>query len=288
MSLLCLSALAVMVAAAGTVEVRSGTDCPSSQQISTKLRPLLSSGKSLGPGGDVASVESVAADADGVAGFHLRLLRPDGTVVGDRRLDAQGDCEKKAEVIATVIAAWEIELDPIEPPPRFGVTLGASAGAALIGGISATGNVEMLLGPVRSWWWWRLAGMAERARERSLAGGTVSWQHTTMAGSVMLRSRGPSWRLAVDAGPILGWASLAGHGNDYWQGGRKDVLEYGGSGGFRLERLWSRVGLWLEWRTNVWTDNQQAILEGADPEAHATLSRFDMMVSLGGSMAVYP
>jgi hypothetical protein len=314
MSLLCSSAMVALVMAAGFVDVRSGVDCPSTDEISSSLRPLLPGGTVPGPGGDVASIVSAEARADGVAGLRLQLLRPDGTVAGERRFAAEGDCETMAEEIATVIAAWEVDpqtsvvleesgegaashvAEPIvagsrpEPPgPSFGIALGASVGAALIGGVSATGSVEAIAGPVTSWWQLRLAGMAETARERSLEGSKVSWQHTTASAGVMVRSRGPSWRFAVDAGPVLGWVTLAGRGSSTWAGLQNRVFEYGGGGALRIERTLGRVSLWLEWRTSVWTNGQQATVVLTDSDQpFATLSRFDMMVSLGGSARVLP
>jgi hypothetical protein len=308
MTLIYLSALAALVSVVSSVEVRSGTDCPSSEEIVARLRPLLPPGGiEPGPADDLALLEIVEPQVDGVTELRLRLLHSDGRAVGDRRLVAEGGCERVADTIATLIAVWETEPPEFsslkqaaipgsmptaspsrtgQPSARFGFALGVSVGAALVGGISATGGVEAIFGARLSPWKVRLAGLIEGTRDSGLAGGTVSWRHTTAAAGVMLRSRGAAWHFAVDAGPVLGWATLTGHGRGNWDDREQRAFEYGAGLGLRIERAFGRIGLWLEWRTNLWRERQQADI--TDSDAHATLPNFDMMASLGGSVTVLP
>jgi hypothetical protein len=268
----------------------------------------------LAPGGDIAVIENLEARADGSVKLAARLSRADGTLVGQIVRDLQGSCDDRAKVMATYIAAWESQPLPSPaaetvgpgadiagkqnggncvvalPRSRIGVTLGASAGAAWIGGTSAIGGMEVAVGGIDSRWQLRLAGMVESAREQRLEGGAeaggVSWQHTSAAVGPMRSANAFGWRFAVDAGPILGWATLVGQGNARWDGRQQRVFEYGGGVGIRAERRWGRFGLWLEWRTHAWAENQKAVLDTS--QSSATLSRFDMMASLGASARVYP
>jgi hypothetical protein len=290
---------------ANFVEVRSATGCPSAEAVAARLHPMLPSGWLPGPTGDLASVEVLEARADGAVGLRLQLLRPDGSMAGDRRLVLQGSCEERADAIATVIAAWETDFAPAAPPgptvaepsrptltahtsepsaepsaAGLELALGASVGAAVVGGVAATAGLEAIAGRPTSRWQFRLAGATETARQRNLDLGEVSWKHTTIAAGLVLRSPGARWHFSVDTGPSLGWATLAGHG--YAQDKTQSVFEYGLAAGLRVERELGRFAVWLEWRTNFWPKRQQAMLTGST--AREDLSRFDMMASLGVSV----
>jgi hypothetical protein len=319
-TLLSLAAAATTIVAANLVEVRSGTNCPSTEEIVAKLSPMLPNGSLPGPPGDMAFVEVVESRADGVAELHLQLLRSDNSVVVDRRLRLQASCAEMAEAIATFIATWETNPQlvtplPIPPQPaaslptvppgqgespvtkltldvsgadqskigRLTVSLGASAGIAMIGGMAATGSLEAIGGRVASRWQLRVSAAFETTRQQMLDIGTVSWRHTTATAGIMLRSLGPAWRFSVDAGPVFGWATLSGDG--YTEDNTQSVFEYGAGTGLRIERTIGRLSLWLDWRTDFWPMSQQAVLTG--PTSRAKLSNFDMMASLGVSMMLF-
>jgi hypothetical protein len=294
---------------ANFVEVRSATGCPSAEAIAAQLHPMLPSGWLPGPTGDLASVEVVESRAEGVVGLRLHLLRPDGSVGGDRRLVLQGGCEERADAIATIIAAWETDflsaapLGPTVAQPanptltafrsepsaepgaepsaaRLELALGASLGVAVVGGVAATAGLEATAGRPTSRWQFRLAGATETARQRKLDLGEVGWKHTTIAAGLVLRTLGARWHFSVDAGPVLGWATLAGHG--YAQDKTQSVFEYGLAAGVRVQREMGRFAVWLDWRTNLWPKRQQAMLTGST--ARENLSKFDMMASLGVSV----
>jgi hypothetical protein len=85
----------------------------------------------------------------------------------------------------------------------------------------------------------------------------------------------------LDAGPILGWATLAGQG--YADNRTQSSLEYGAGGGLRVERVLGRFALWLEGRTTVWSERQKATLTGS-PQSEG-LPIADVMLSAGGSVS---
>jgi hypothetical protein len=308
------AALTAALVGANFVEVRSRTDCPSAEEVTARLGPLLPGGWQPGPSGDVATVEVVEGAA--VAALRLQLVRVDGSVGGDRSLPRQGDCADMADAVATVVATWETDFVPAElpreevavpapappeattgpsvadrlsdvaspaPPLHVGLALGAGVGVALIGDVAATAGLELLGGRETSRWQIRLAATSETSRQRNLASGDVHWKHSALTAALRLRSLGPRWRVSVDAGPILGWATLAGQG--YAEDRTQSSLEYGVGAGLRVERVLGRFALWLEGRTTVWSERQKATLTGSSQSEGLPIA--DVMVSAGGSVSLF-
>ena len=149
-------ALAVAVLASHLVDVRSSTSCPSAQSVDEQLRPLLPDPTAPGSAPDIATVEGAdGSSAD--ARLRVRLVRANGSEVGDRWVPVQGDCVELAATVAAVIAAWESEplpaVAPAEPatiartspaapttPSTWRVLVGAGGGVALVGGIAGVGR----------------------------------------------------------------------------------------------------------------------------------------------------
>jgi hypothetical protein len=304
-SLLTLAAATALLVDANLVDIRSSTHCPSGEEIAARLRPMLPSGWSVGPSGDLVLVEVVEPGEDGVTGFHLQLLRPEGSMGGDRRLLLEGGCPEMADAIATVIAAWETDFvaaaprqgpvpvapapptqvaqRPAPPPAGLGFSLGASVGAVVVDGVAATAGLEASAGRQASRWRLRVAGTAQTNRRKTLDVGEVRWNHTTIAAGLVLRSLGPSWHYSIDAGPAAGWVTLAGHG--YAPDRTESVFEYGLAGGLRAERALGRFAVWLDLRTTLWAESQQAVLTGSSNRGN--LPRIDIWASLGVSVASF-
>lgn len=297
------STIVALILASNSVDIGTAPDCPSAHQIATKLDPLLPTGRSPGLGRDVASVDVVESRPDGTLGFHLRLLRPDGTMVGHRRLVLQAGCEEMADAVASVIAAWEADLQQAPTavpndagpgthftvtnnptPTRLRLELGLSAGAAFIGGTAATGSLEAVAGSDASRWQLRIATASETARTLKLDMGEVRWQHTTVGAGVMLRSLGSIWRFSADLGAIVGWATLGGRG--YPTNHEQRSFEYGAAAGFRVRRAFGRFGVWAEARTNLWSSHQRARLTGS--ESHPEVPNVELMASIGASATLFP
>lgn len=302
-----LSVVAALLAV-DAIEVRSLTDCPSSDAIAAKLRPLLPDGPAQESRGDIAWVDPVAQVGGGAAEVRLRLVRSDATLVVDRRLVVEGSCDDIADTLATVLAAWRTwpaaqvapsraSLQETAPADHGGMVagrmeltaskglrlaIGVSAGSAFVGGLTATGSLELLAGRATSHWQVRLAGMMQASRQRSLDPGQINWRHTGAFVGLGWRSLGPRWSFAADAGPVLGWATVAGQGFTPSRGQR--AFEYGAGGAIRVRRNIGAWTIWVEGQTTGWVENQQAVLQGSSN--HVDLPGFDMIVSLGASMEV--
>lgn len=294
--------------AASTVDVRSATDCPSSADVIERLRPLLSPAAEADEAPHVARIEAGEAGAEQAADLRLRLLRPDGYVIGDRRVPAQATCEETADAVAAIIAAWETTSPPllarnetaampvvaaaaaapaVSPPASLQLFVGAAGGAALVGGTAANGGLELLFGRSASRWQLRLGAATESTRHLDLPPGQVDWQHTSFAVGLVLRTRNPTWLLALDAGPSVGWAGL--QGSNFWRTNPPQrSFEWGADGGLRAGRWFGRIALWGEARAAVWVQGQQArVASATGTAASADLPLVDVTLRLGLSVRVF-
>jgi hypothetical protein len=297
-----------VVMAASPVDVRSSTNCPSTEAIVEQLLPLLPATAGLAEGQDLAEIKVGAVQARGAMELHLRLVRPDGSEVGDRNLVMRGACQDMAEAVAMVIAAWETKpLSGAVPDdvPAVGATISvaqvhafqsasapirpwqilvaAGAGAAFVGGVAATGGVDVRGGPVTSHWQLRFGVASETARQFNLSPGRVDWRRTSAALGVCWHLRDPSWLFSLDAGPVAGWATLAGSG--FSPNDQNSSFDYGFAAGLRAGRSFGRWSLWAEWRTNLWAQVQRATVTGADFARE--LPQLDTAVSLGLSAMLF-
>ncbi len=296
--------MAVPIIAASPVDVRSATNCPSPKDVAARLRPLLPDEAGPADGRDVAHVEAGVVQAGGAKELHLVLVRADTSVIGDRRLLMRGTCQDMADTVATVIAAWETKPMPevvvdlasapvvkVTTPPSqvpaprpastrlrpLQIMVGASAGAAFVGGVAASGGLDVLLGGFASHWQLRLGVASEATRQLGLLGGQVDWQHTTAALGVGWRAIDPSWLFSLDAGPAAGWATLAG--SNFAVNRQRRSFEYGVAAGLRAGRTFGRYAVWAQWRANLWAHGQRATVAGAD--SGAELPQVDMALGLG-------
>jgi hypothetical protein len=277
-----LATLAVLtwLMATDLVSVRSSTLCPSADEVATALRRVLpnSSGE---PTGDVAFIE------ENLPWLEIKLRRADGSPKGEKSLRPQGRCAERAELVATVIAIWEPDLQQpaLERPRRSGMVLsiGGAAGVTLYKGIAGAGLLEGVVDWQGRPWGIRMAMGSQLERRQGLDIGEVGWRHTTAAAGLRIRTGGDFWRFAADGGPIVGWASLSGYGYSPERHG--SVFEYGFGAGARVERVFRRFALWLEGRAHLWSKGHEVVLDGSS--AHAQLSQVDLMANLGLSFELF-
>ena len=291
------------ILATSAVDVRSTTQCPSGAEVGERLRPLLPPATDAAAPPHVAQLEAVEAGADDLTTVRLRLYRADGHVIGDRRVALQGTCQEIADALAAIIAAWETAPMPgasLEESPtptiatssasatlgqrsRLELAAGANAGVALVGGVAAAGNVELVLGRPTSRWQARIGAGTETARRLDLPPGGVDWSHTTFAAGLVVRSLHPRWALAFDAGPVMGWATLAGSGFTTVRKPKRS-FEYGATGGLRAGRRVGRVAVWLEGRMQLWAQGLQARVTGG---SSADVPLWELTASLGMSLLIF-
>jgi hypothetical protein len=292
-------ALVALLVAGQSLDVRGASDCPSTAAVSVKLGPLLAQGAGEGPGeGDVAWLEQTMSP-EGQATLHLRLVRSDATVVGDRQLVLQGTCDERADTVAAVLASWEAPpTTPLVPtvasaqsaspstPTTTQLWLGAAGGAGLVGGLAATAGIELLAHRPDSRGQVRVEVLTQTSRRRTLDVGDVSWRRTYGSLGLGWHTHGglsrPFWRASAEADLLLGWLSAAGNG--FAPNRRQDALEYGVGVVLRAERRMGAWGLWLAARTNLWGREERAVLSGS-PSA-TVLPRFEAVALFGVSRLV--
>jgi hypothetical protein len=288
---------ALLLASHG-VDVRSSTNCPASQDIAERLRPLLPDEAGQGAAHDLATVDVTELDGPHTT-LRIRLVRAHGAEVGDRRILMQGDCSEAAATIAAVIAAWETEplrpiapaaavatTPPASPPPTSSTWLalvGVGGGVGLVGGVAGVARIEAVAGQATSHLRGRIGIAGETMRTVSLYSGSVDWRHTTFEASVLLRTLHPTWSLSVDAGLALGWATLEGRGFAPNRG--QSSFEYGGVEALRLARSLGRWSAWVEARAYNWLRGQRASLAGE--QVSADLPRFDVTTCVGLSAPLF-
>ncbi len=277
---------------AAPIDVRSNVQCPSAKDVAEQLQPLVPAWQET----DVATVEVFDARANSAAAVHLELLRH-GSVLGDRHLVLQGDCQSKARTVATVIAAWEgapnieigdapamtVRMPADSAPSGWQTALGAGLSAAWIGGIAAGGSLEVLVGRRASHWQLRLGLQSETSREQELATGRVAWRHTGVAAGAAVRSLTPSWLLSLDAGASAGWVDLRGNG--YAEDLPSRSFDYGLVAAARAGKRFSRWTVWAEVRGRVWLRVQRASLAGASDSVD--LPATDVMTAVGASVVLF-
>lgn len=279
--------------AAGTVEVRSAVPCPSVVDVNTRLQPLLPR-TSAEPTERHLAMLDVVEQADGRKALHVRLLRSDASVIGDRHLLVAGDCRAMAEAAAVVIAAWETE-DPSSLPapvvesaatpaptpvasPSWQWWGGVGVGAGFLGGIAPVGNIEAQVGRSTSHWRLRLSVMRELDRRLDLGTGHADWHHTMMALGLVLHGSAGAWVGSLDLGPALGWVTVKGNG--FQDNQESQSLEYGVAGGVRGGLRLGRWTLWVEGRGHGWLRGQRALLSNSESKA-AEMRKADVSASAG-------
>jgi len=300
------SVVLLSLLAAGQVDVRSNTDCPSSSAIGERLGPLLP-GMS---GRDVADVQLLGIQPDGTTDLYVSLSDPGGVLIGGRQVSLRGSCAQMAEAVAAILAAWksnpgtrvssgatdtvtaagaDIAKSPEAPAPsRFAVLAGAGGGAHFVGGTALGGNLELRFGLAASSWQLRLAIATETARQLDLAAGDyhghVDWQHHSAALGLAWRALHPRWQLGLDAGLVAGWATVEGSG--FSSNRSERAFEYGAAAGLRGGRRWGRFTLWVEARPTLWLKGHEVHVVGST--AGTDLPRVDVAASLGASVQILP
>jgi hypothetical protein len=170
------------------------------------------------------------------------------------------------------------------PHQPWQLSVGAGAGAALVGGMAALGGLDVQAGQSASHVQWRFGLASETARRLDLGPGQVDWQHTSAMLGLGWRMLDPAWLFSLDAGPVAGWATLAGSG--FFPGRKQRSFEYGAQAGLRAGRRIGRLAVWAEWRSTLWVKGQRATLTGAD--ANVDLPGVDTAASLGLSVLLFP
>jgi hypothetical protein len=235
-SLLALALLAQAGAAAGPgrVVVESSTDCPTAAEVEQRLRVLL---PPLGDAVEPARASLVVEDGS----LRVRLRAADGATIAERTVTVAASCADRANVVAVVIAAWDVQQraervdDPTlprapraaPPPPAPTVIVAAptppapagpqlelrlAPGATFADGVTPSAALAVSL-------WGRRLGARLGAfgllpRTEALGAGQARWTRVGATLEAALRTTGRLGRLDGHAGLVAGVVVARGQGFD--------------------------------------------------------------------------
>jgi hypothetical protein len=244
----------------------------------------------LAPGG----ADGRATLIDEAGGVRLRLVRGDGTVVGDRRLDGGFPCDELAEAAALVLASWQSELQaaPVTAPPPATAPAAparpAAAATTIELGAGLTAAPDLVPGATlvaavgRGAWAAELTAGASVFRRDDVGGGQVRWLRAPLI--LGLRRRWPvgqAWALDATAGPAAALLLVRGEGFD--RNHAATEVDLGGAGVVRAWRRWGAVGAWAGLTVVGWSAARD--LTARPDESRRPLPQIEGWLAVGASWA---
>ncbi len=283
--------LAVLILlAAPPVTVVGDVTCPTPAEVAARLGPLLP-GETQSP--DLAVLERVGPV------LRISLSSPDGTVQGERRLEATGTCADLAAAAAVVIASFKSAIHaefvatlpqpsrppavPIGAPPAartLAVSWAVGAGGAVVVGDAAPVPAGILLGSLHhdvSGMGLRAAAMLTGEHEAALGAGRLHWSRwpLLLGPQVRLLDRLVSIDGHVQA--AVGLLRLLGRGYAVDQAHASMAFGMGTGLGIKLRRRGLTPLLALD--LLYWPGAETAYVESGGAEA--TLPRWQIAATLG-------
>jgi hypothetical protein len=292
-------ALLALVAGAGRVVVESGASCPTAAEVAQRLEALL---PPLPPG--EAPARATWADEGGQ--LRVRLGAADGAPLAERALAVEASCADRANVIAVVIAAWDVEqraehvADPSLPhaarapaPPSAAPAITAAAPPP---STPSRLGLELALGPALTFadggvapgaaltaaLWGRgrlgarvaLGGLLPRSDD--VGTGSATWTRVGAAFEVAARASGRLGRLDAHAGVVAGAVVAAGSGFDldHTTGGFSPGAVAGVDWSHLVGRFFVGAGASL----SAWTS--QRLVSSAEATATRALPRWQPSVDV--------
>jgi hypothetical protein len=230
-----LLALLAQMGVVGGVSVESASACPTGAEVEARLRALLP------PLAEGAHAKRATLSADDGA-LRVHLSADDGTPLGDRTVTVEASCADRANVVAVVIAAWEMQQRtesmqapalsraPTSPPPGAAPTV-VAAPPPPPPSPPARARLEVAAGPALAWLdgapsaagrlaatlWGRRFGVRVELfglwpRTDVLAEGRARWTRVGATGELGLRGSGRAGRVDVHAGAVVGALFAGGQG----------------------------------------------------------------------------
>jgi hypothetical protein len=183
----------VLWVSALSITVEGATSCPEPGEVAARLQVVAPAGKL--PGRALLSV------AEGA--LRVQLMRANGTIVGERLLDARYPCAELADAAALVLASWqgEFEAAPVVAPsvevrpdevPRREPWLEIGAGLVAAGPRPLSAGGSLSLGLSRGAWGLTFQLMAVDFHRQPIGPGEISWNRSPAALTVRRRFQSSS------------------------------------------------------------------------------------------------
>jgi hypothetical protein len=217
-------------AASGRVVVESATTCPTAAEVEDRLRVLLPP-----LAGGAAAERATLAAEDGA--LRVRLTGADGATLAERTVTVTASCADRANVVAVVIAAWDLQQraervdDPTfprapappappavvvasPPPPR---TPGPRLELAFAPGLALADGIASPSGTLTASLWGRRFGgrfgvFGLLPHSDGIADGSARWTRFGATFEVAARAAGRLGRLDGHAGIVTGAVIASGAG----------------------------------------------------------------------------
>jgi hypothetical protein len=302
--------LASLVTVAAAVQVQGATTCPTPDLVAARLAALLPT--DISP--SIQADEARLSEADGE--LVIALVRPDGLVLGTRRLPHAFSCDDLASATAVSVAAWESDVHPefsasflrarapaaaevsqrVAAPKRVQPPWKLSAGLAL--GFGGSVDVPVAAADLAVGGWLtspegrtslrgELEGQSRQAV--SLQEGRALWRRWSF-GLGIERSVFKATddlregRLRWFALARLAWLDLQGEG--FTLNHQDHVFDPGVSAGLRVRLARGRWSSWIELATSLWPIRHDLVAAGGNETRR--LPALESFVRLGGGIGSGP
>jgi hypothetical protein len=255
-----------------SLAVEGDTNCPEPSAVAARLQAVAPSGRMPG--------RALLSQSEGA--LRVQLVRANGTIVGERLLDARYPCPELAEAAALVLASWQGEFGalPVTTPavtatapaartPWFELGVGLLAAAPRP--LSAGGSLSVGLN--RGAWGLGFQLMAvDFHREPAEGGAQISWNRSPI--SLTVRRRFKSSRsvvVSLDAG--MAGAALLARSSGFELAHSSLRYDYGptiggqvlfDTGGQILPYLGISSAVWLQRRIIQLSDTRRRVLPQID------------------------
>jgi len=285
--------LVSVLIAANLVSIEGAGSCPSAEQIQQRV-------EALRPDGASPALVVRLVKVDGAAAIEIGSAPP-----VRRRLPAEASCDDQAAVAATIIAAWQGQLDAAVPPPTPAPAPPAPTRPAPASSPATVARRRAVSGEIDAAWLaaigpggnasgaelaarlsiagWRfgffVGAIAESTRTLGLASGGVDWGRAALSVGADYRLGRGRWSLDLRAQALAALVYLAGGG--FAQNYQRFDGDFGLGAGARVGVRLARVRPFLGADAVGWLRSEQALAQEGNVTAAAELPRFEVLLSLG-------
>jgi hypothetical protein len=257
----------------GAVRLEGASACPTPSDVQARLDSLLPPEAARNSNLHIVRLEGTDVDVT------IQMFDSNGTFLGERVLTSKDTCAARAAAVATITAAWELELQAAVPTPRLAISL-----------------------PPPSKPPWSLeanAGLIASASEAGVSAGLAAFGFSGWGGDIPLGSGVARWRrFALSVGPrfvlLRGPISLdlAAHflaaafhlwGVGYHSPAGASGFDPGGDGGLRASMPLGPGIVWISISAAAWPTTDEIRVNGVDEVRQ--LPRFELFGGLGIGLA---
>ena len=286
-----------------SVVVASPHDCPAAAAVDARVRDI------LGLSAEARLDERATIAREG-ASLRVTVRGNDDRVLGDRLLQADGNCSELAGAVAVVMAAYISDVHPeylaslpaeAAPAPsslasrrdagvapasrgagsirhfRLGLALGAEfSGAAPV----PSGGLGVTWLPARSGFGFAASAAVSGAHQTQLSNGRLRYFRWPVTLGPALRLPTASVELSLQAGAALAWLHL--EGVDFAPSATRDTL---GLGGFVVARVAAGAGTFAPFAElkGIWWQHAEAFVRRGPDQPTVSLPSVGVYAALGAS-----